>query len=71
MLVKKTELVPVECVVRGYIIGSGWKDYQQTGEVCGIALPEGLQLADALPELFTPASKAEMGDHMRIFRWTR
>jgi len=64
MLVKRTELVPVECVVRGYIIGSGWKDYQETGTVCGIQLPEGLQLADKLDTpLFTPAYKAEMGDH--------
>ena len=54
MLVKKTELIPVECVVRGYIISSGWKDYQQTGEVCGLPLPEGLQMADKLEKpLFT------------------
>lgn len=64
MLVKRTELIPVECVVRGYIIGSGWKDYQETGAVCGITLPEGLQLADKLETpIFTPAYKAEMGDH--------
>lgn len=64
MLVKRTELIPVECVVRGYIIGSGWKDYQETGAVCGIQLPEGLQLADKLETpIFTPAYKAEMGDH--------
>lgn len=64
MLVKKTELIPVECVVRGYIIGSGWKDYQQTGEVCGLPLPEGLQMADKLEQpLFTPAFKAEQGEH--------
>lgn len=64
MLVKRTELIPVECVVRGYIIGSGWKDYQETGAICGIQLPEGLQLADKLDTpLFTPAYKAEMGDH--------
>ena len=64
MLVKKAELIPVECVVRGYIIGSGWKDYQQTGQICGIDLPAGLQLAQELPEpIFTPASKAEQGDH--------
>jgi len=64
MLVKKTELMPVECVVRGYIIGSGWKDYQATGEVCGIQLREGLQLAERLDEpIFTPAFKAEVGEH--------
>ena len=64
MLVKKAELLPVECVVRGYIIGSGWKDYQQTGAICGIELPEGLNLADKLEQpIFTPAFKAEMGDH--------
>ncbi len=64
MLVKKTELIPIECVVRGYIIGSGWKDYQKTGAVCGITLPSGLQLADKLEEpIFTPAYKAEQGGH--------
>lgn len=64
MLVKKATLFPVECVVRGYIIGSGWKDYQATGGICGINLPEGLKLADKLAEpIFTPAFKAEMGDH--------
>ncbi len=56
--------IPVEAVVRGYLIGSGWKDYQRTGEVCGIELPPGLQLASRLPEpIFTPATKAEMGAH--------
>jgi phosphoribosylaminoimidazole-succinocarboxamide synthase len=64
MLVKKTELLPVECVVRGYIIGSGWKDYQETGEICGIQLRKGLRLAEQLDEpLFTPAFKAEVGEH--------
>ena len=64
MLVKKTELIPVECVVRGYIIGSGWKDYQNTGQVCGIDLPKGLQQADKLEQpIFTPAFKAEQGEH--------
>ena len=64
MLVKKTTLLPVECVVRGYIIGSGWKDYQATGQICGITLPEGLQQAQKLAEpIFTPAFKAEQGDH--------
>lgn len=67
MLVKKTELIPIECVVRGYIIGTGWKDYQKTGAVCGIELPKGLQLADKLPEpIFTPACKAETGHDENI-----
>jgi len=64
MLVERLEMVPVECVVRGYITGSGWKDYQATGEICGIELPEGLQESEQLPEpIFTPATKAEIGDH--------
>lgn len=64
MWVKKTELIPVECVVRGYIIGSGWADYQRTGEVCGISLPAGLKQAQQLEApLFTPAFKAAMGEH--------
>jgi phosphoribosylaminoimidazole-succinocarboxamide synthase len=64
MLVERLEMVPVECVVRGYITGSGWKDYQSTGAVCGIALPEGLRESEQLPEpIFTPATKAEVGDH--------
>ena len=67
MLVKKTELIPIECVVRGYIIGSGWKDYQQSGAVCGHQLPEGLQLAQQLSEpLFTPAAKALEGHDENI-----
>ena len=62
--VKKLQMYPVECVVRGYITGSGWKEYQQTGEVCGIELPSGLQESDQLPEpIFTPATKAEIGEH--------
>jgi phosphoribosylaminoimidazole-succinocarboxamide synthase len=62
--VKRLEMLPVECVVRGYITGSGWKDYQATGAVCGIELPDGLQESDQLPEpIFTPATKAEVGDH--------
>jgi phosphoribosylaminoimidazole-succinocarboxamide synthase len=62
--VKRLEMYPVECVVRGYITGSGWKEYQQTGAVCGIDLPEGLQESQKLPEpIFTPATKAEVGDH--------
>jgi len=64
ILVEKLEMSPVECVVRGFLVGSGWKDYQKTGEVCGHKLPEGLQLGDELPEpLFTPATKAQVGDH--------
>jgi phosphoribosylaminoimidazole-succinocarboxamide synthase len=64
MLVERLEMVQVECVVRGYITGSGWKDYQATGEICGIGLPEGLQESEQLPEpIFTPATKAEIGDH--------
>lgn len=62
--VRKLEMYPVECVVRGYLSGSGWREYQETGEVCGIALPEGLQQCDKLPEpIFTPATKAEVGAH--------
>ncbi|MDX1454514.1 MAG: phosphoribosylaminoimidazolesuccinocarboxamide synthase [Gammaproteobacteria bacterium] len=64
VVVRSLHALPVEAVVRGYIIGSGWKDYQATGTICGIALPEGLQLADKLPEpIFTPATKAAVGDH--------
>src|SRR5437764_7814472 len=62
MLVKRLEMLPVECVVRGYITGSGWKDYQRTGAVCGIELPQGLRESDQLPEpIFTPSTKAEVG----------
>src|SRR3954465_4025845 len=64
MLVERLEMAPVECVVRGYITGSGWKDYQRRGAVCGIELPGGLEESDRLPEpIFTPATKAEVGDH--------
>ncbi len=64
MLVKKTNVFPVECIVRGYIVGSGWKDYVNTGKVCGIELPKGLKLAEKLPEpIFTPSTKAEKGEH--------
>lgn len=64
IVVKKLKPLPVEAVVRGYLIGSGWKDYQKTGAVCGIALPPGLQLAEKLPEaIFTPSTKAEFGHH--------
>ncbi len=64
VIVKKLKPLPVEAIVRGYIIGSGWKDYQKTGTVCSIQLPEGLKLADKLPEvLFTPSTKADIGGH--------
>lgn len=64
ILVRKTEVVPIECVVRGYLSGSGWKEYQQSGTVCGIQLPAGLRESDRLPEpIFTPATKAEQGAH--------
>ncbi|TXH06369.1 MAG: phosphoribosylaminoimidazolesuccinocarboxamide synthase [Nevskiaceae bacterium] len=64
VVVKRLKALPVECVARGYLIGSGWKDYQKTGAVCGIALPKGLRLADRLPEpIFTPADKAPVGQH--------
>jgi phosphoribosylaminoimidazole-succinocarboxamide synthase len=64
MLVERLEMVPVECVVRGYITGSGWKDYQANGAVCGIELPSGLSESEQLPEpIFTPATKADIGDH--------
>jgi phosphoribosylaminoimidazole-succinocarboxamide synthase len=64
MWVKKLKMLPVECIVRGYITGSGWKDYQKTGTVCGLPLPEGLQESQKLPEpIFTPSTKAEYGDH--------
>jgi len=64
MIVKRLKALPIEAVVRGYLIGSGWRDYQQTGIVCGIALPHGLRQADRLPQaLFTPSSKAPMGEH--------
>jgi phosphoribosylaminoimidazole-succinocarboxamide synthase len=64
MLVRKTSVVPIECVVRGYLSGSGWKEYQQTGSVCGIELPTGLRESEMLPgALFTPSTKAEQGKH--------
>jgi len=64
IVVKKLRALPVEAVVRGYLIGSGWKDYQKSGTVCGIALPTGLQQAEKLPEaIFTPSTKAELGEH--------
>ncbi|GAB4563818.1 MAG: phosphoribosylaminoimidazolesuccinocarboxamide synthase [Geothermobacteraceae bacterium] len=64
MLVKKAAPLPVECIVRGYVSGSGWKDYKATGSICGIRLPEGLKESDRLPEtIFTPSTKAEIGEH--------
>jgi phosphoribosylaminoimidazole-succinocarboxamide synthase len=62
--VKRLEMYPVECVARGYLSGSGWREYRETGAVCGIELPSGLQESDKLPEpIFTPATKAELGEH--------
>ena len=64
MVVRKLKTVPIECVVRGYLVGSGWSSYQKTGEVCGITLPAGLRQADRLPEpIFTPTTKAPKGQH--------
>ena len=64
MMCRKLEMLPIECIVRGYIIGSGWASYQKTGKVCGIELPEGLKESDKLPEpIYTPSTKAEIGDH--------
>jgi len=64
IVVKRLKALPVEAIVRGYLIGSGWKDYQKTGGVCGISLPEGLQMADKLPEaIYTPSTKADVGEH--------
>jgi phosphoribosylaminoimidazole-succinocarboxamide synthase len=67
MLVRKAQVVPIECVVRGYLAGSGWKEYRQTGQVCGIALPPGLQESQQLPgPIFTPATKEESGHDLNI-----
>jgi phosphoribosylaminoimidazole-succinocarboxamide synthase len=64
MLIKKAKVVPIECIVRGYITGSGWKDYKKTGEISGIKLPQGLKESEKFPEpLFTPSTKAEIGEH--------
>ncbi len=66
MLCRKLKMFPVECIVRGYITGSGWESYQKTGKVCGITLPEGLRESDRLPEpLYTPSTKEEVGEHDR------
>ncbi len=67
MLVRKTDPIPVECVARGYLSGSGWKEYQQRGSVCGVTLPSGLRESDRLPEpIFTPATKAESGHDINV-----
>jgi phosphoribosylaminoimidazole-succinocarboxamide synthase len=67
MIVRKTQALPIECVVRGYVSGSGWKDYRATGKICGIALPPGLRESDRLPEpIFTPATKAATGHDENI-----
>lgn len=67
MLVKKTKVFPVECVVRGYLVGSGWQDYQRAGGICGVALPKGLKMCERLPEaIFTPSTKAETGHDENI-----
>ena len=67
MLVRKTTPLPVECVVRGHLAGSGWKEYQESQSVCGVKLPAGLQLASALPEpIFTPATKNDLGHDVNI-----
>ena len=67
VIVRKTEPIPIECVVRGYLSGSGWKEYQETGKVCGIELPAGLKESDKLPSpIFTPATKAESGHDLNI-----
>lgn len=64
MWVKKAKVLPIECIVRGYLVGTGWKDYKRTGEVCGIPLPAGMQEAQKLPQpIFTPSTKAELGAH--------
>jgi phosphoribosylaminoimidazole-succinocarboxamide synthase len=64
MLVKKAQPLPIECIVRGYISGSGWKEYSETGKICGIRLPQGLKESQKLPEpIFTPSTKAELGEH--------
>ena len=64
MLVQKLNMLPIECIVRGYITGSGWESYKESGKVCGISLPEGLKESEKLPEpIYTPTTKADLGDH--------
>ncbi len=72
MLCRRVDMLPVEIVVRGYLAGSGWKDYEATGSVCGVALPAGLRESERLPEpIFTPATKAELGEHDENITWDR
>lgn len=72
VIVKRCQALPVEAVARGYIIGSGWKDYQENGRICGISLPPGLKQAQQLPEpIFTPATKADLGDHDENISFTQ
>ena len=72
MVVRKLKALPVEAIVRGYLIGSGWKDYQTNGSVCGIALPDGLRMADRLPEpVYTPSTKADVGAHDENINYTQ
>ena len=72
MVVRKLKALPVEAIVRGYLIGSGWKDYQTNGSVCGIALPAGLRMADRLPEaIYTPSTKADVGAHDENINYTQ
>ena len=72
MLVKRAQMFPVECVARGYLAGSGWKEYKASGTVCGIALPAGLEDGSRLPEpMFTPATKSQDGAHDEKFRLRR
>ena len=67
MLVRRAKMIEVECVARGYVSGSGWKDYQRDGRICGISLPAGLRESDKLPEpIFTPATKAQSGHDENI-----
>ena len=71
MWVRKARVLPVECIVRGYLAGSGWQDYKKTGELCGIGLPKGMQEAQKLPEtVFTPSTKAEKGEHDQNISFT-
>lgn len=71
-LCRKLDMLPLECIVRGYISGSGWKDYQATGSICGIALPQGLKESEKLPEpIYTPSTKAEIGDHDESISYER
>ena len=70
MLCRRAEVLPVECVVRGYLSGTGWKQYQQTGAVCGVKLPAGLRESEKLPQpIFTPTTKADLGDHDTPISW--